>query len=360
MKIDAVFLGSCTNANYENLARVGELLRGRKVKVDTAIAPGSQAIARQLAKAGYLEIFYAAGVRVLENACSACIGQGFSPPSNGVMLSTANRNFEERSGTKTAQVHLVSPVTAIAGAITGVLTDPRDLLGDNTELAIKIVPPVVDMESYVAPLPPAEAAKVECRYGPDIAPLPTLDPLPAKLSGEVLLKLGNEITTDHIQPAGKYLSLRSNADEYAKQATFVQVDKTFSTRAAALRDAGGHGFLVAGDGYGMGSSREHAGLCPRILGVRAIVAKGFERIHLANLANFGIIGLTFENPADLDRIPQGAKMSLDTTALEGGQLKLVVEGVGEIPVKLAQGKEDIPMIRAGGALSLYASQQKAA
>ncbi len=358
MPIDAVFIGSCTNSNYENLARVGELLRGRKVKVDTAIAPGSQAIARQLAAAGYLEIFYAAGVRVMENACSACIGQGFSPPSNGVMLSTANRNFEGRSGTETAAVHLVSPVTAIAGAITGVITDPRTLFSG--DLTIKYVPPVVDMDSYIAPLPPAEAAKVQMRYGPDIAPLPTLDPLPAKLSGEVLLKLGNEITTDHIQPAGKYLSLRSNADEYAKQATFVQVDKTFSSRAAAVRDAGGHGFIVAGDGYGMGSSREHAGLCPRILGVRAILAKGFERIHLANLANFGILGLVFENPADLDRIQQGAKVSLDTSALESGQLKLVAEGVGDIPVKLAQGKEDIPMIRAGGALSLFASQMKAA
>ncbi len=356
--IDAVFIGSCTNSNYENLARVGELLRGRKVKVDTAIAPGSQAIARQLAAAGYLEIFYAAGVRVMENACSACIGQGFSPPSNGVMLSTANRNFEGRSGTETAKVHLVSPVTAIAGAITGVITDPRTLFSG--DLTIKYVPPVVDMDSYIAPLPPAEAAKVVMRYGPDIAPLPTLDPLPAKLSGEVLLKLGNEITTDHIQPAGKYLSLRSNADEYAKQATFVQVDKTFSTRAAAVRDAGSHGFIVAGDGYGMGSSREHAGLCPRILGVRAIVAKGFERIHLANLANFGILGLTFENPADLERIQQGAKVSLDTSGLESGQLKLVVEGVGDMPVKLAQGKEDIPMIRAGGALSLFASQMKVA
>ncbi|MBY0576784.1 MAG: aconitate hydratase [Gallionellaceae bacterium] len=356
--IDAVFIGSCTNSNYENLARVGELLRGKKVKVDTAIAPGSQAIARQLAAAGYLEIFYAAGVRVMENACSACIGQGFSPPSNGVMLSTANRNFEGRSGTETAKVHLVSPVTAIAGAITGVITDPRTLFSG--DLKIKYVPPVVDMDSYVAPLPPAEAAKVAMRYGPDIAPLPTLDPLPAKLSGEVLLKLGNEITTDHIQPAGKYLSLRSNADEYAKQATFVQVDKTFSTRAAAVRDAGKHGFIVAGDGYGMGSSREHAGLCPRILGVRAIVAKGFERIHLANLANFGILGLVFENPADLERIQQGAKVSLDTSGLESGQLKLVVDGLGDIPVKLAQGKEDIPMIRAGGALSLFASQQKAA
>src|SRR3989338_3757297 len=307
MPIDAVFIGSCTNSNYENLARVGELLRGKKVKV-----------------------------------------------------STANRNFEGRSGTETAKVHLVSPVTAAASAVMGKLTDPRDLLGDNPDLTIKLVPPVVDMDAYTAPLPPAEAARVQMRYGPDIAPLPTLDPLPAKLAGEVLLKLGNEITTDHIQPAGKYLSLRSNADEYAKQATFVQVDKTFSTRAAAVRDAGGHGFIVAGDGYGMGSSREHAGLCPRILGVRAIVAKGFERIHLANLANFGILGLTFENPADFDRIQQGAKVSLDTSTLESGQLKLVVEGLGDIPVKLAQGKEDIPMIRAGGALSLFASQMKAA
>jgi aconitate hydratase len=358
--VDTVFIGSCTNSNYENLARVGEILRGRKVKVDTAIAPGSQAIARQLAKAGYLEIFYAAGVRVLENACSACIGQGFSPPSDGVMLSTANRNFEGRSGTESAAVHLVSPVTAIASAVTGVITDPRDLLGKNPNLDINIVPPVVDMDAYVKPLPPAEAAKVECRYGPDIAPLPTLDPLPGKLSGEVLLNLGNEITTDHIQPAGKYLSLRSNADEYAKQATFVQVDKTFSTRAAAVRDAGKHGFIVAGDGYGMGSSREHAGLCPRILGVRAIVAKGFERIHLANLANFGILALTFANPEDKDSIKQGESMALDTSNLEAGNLNLVVNGGRQIPVKLAQGKEDLPMIRAGGALSLFATQQKAA
>jgi aconitate hydratase len=356
--VDAVFIGSCTNSNYENLARVGELLRGRKVKVDTAIAPGSQAIARQLAAAGYIEIFYAAGVRVMENACSACIGQGFSPPSNGVMLSTANRNFAGRSGTESAAVHLVSPVTAAASAVMGVLTDPRDLF--KGDLAFKQVPPVVDMGAYTAPLPPEEAAKVVMRYGPDIAPLPTLDPLPAKLAGEVMLKLGDEVTTDLIQPAGKYLALRSNADEYAKQATFIQADKTFSARAAAVRDAGGHGFIVAGDGYGMGSSREHAGLCPRILGIRAIVAKGFERIHLANLANFGILGLVFENPADLDRIQQGAKVSLDTSGLESGKLKLVVGGVGEIPLKLGQGKEDIPMIRAGGALSLFASQMKAA
>ena len=360
MVIDTVFIGSCTNANFENLARVGEILRGRKVKVDTAIAPGSQAIARQLAAAGYLEIFYAAGVRIMENACSACIGQGFSPPSNGVMLSTSNRNFAGRSGTETAAVHLVSPVTAAASAVMGCLTDPRYLLGDNPNLNIKRVPPVVDMGAYQAPLSPEEAAKVVMRYGPDIAPLPTLDPLPSKLSGEVMLKLGDEVTTDLIQPAGKYLSLRSNADEYAKQATFIQADKTFSARAAAVRDAGGHGFIVAGDGYGMGSSREHAGLCPRILGIRAIVAKGFERIHLANLANFGILALTFENSSDLDRIGQGAKVALDTSGLESGHLKMVVDGDGDVPLKLAQGKEDIPMIRAGGALSLFASQQHAA
>ena len=359
MEIDSAFIGSCTNANYENLARVGELLRGRKVKVDTAIAPGSAAIARQLAAAGYMEIFYAAGVRIMENACSACIGQGFSPASNGVMLSTSNRNFEGRSGTESAAVHLCSPVTVAASAVMGKLTDPRDLMGDNPELAIKIVPPVVDLGSYIAPLPPEEAAKVKMHYGPGIAPLPNLDPLPPKLSGEILLKLGNEITTDHIQPAGKYLALRSNADEYAKQATFVQVDKTFSSRAAAVRDAGKHGFIVAGDGYGMGSSREHAGLCPRILGIRAIVAKGFERIHLANLANFGIVAFTFENPADLDTINQGDAAALDTSSIESGAAKLVVGGK-EIPLKLAQGKEDIPMIRAGGALSLFASQMKSA
>ncbi|MBI3903357.1 MAG: aconitate hydratase [Nitrosomonadales bacterium] len=358
MEIDSVFIGSCTNANYENLARVGELLRGRKVVVDTAIAPGSAAIARQLAAAGYMEIFYAAGVRIMENACSACIGQGFSPSSNGVMLSTSNRNFEGRSGTETAAVHLCSPATCAASAVTGKLTDPRDLFGDNTELAFKLVPPVVDMASYTAPLPPEEAAKVKMHYGPGIAPLPNLDPLPPKLSGEILLKLGNEITTDHIQPAGKYLALRSNADEYAKQATFVQVDKTFSSRAAAVRDAGKHGFIVAGDGYGMGSSREHAGLCPRILGIRAIVAKGFERIHLANLANFGIVAFTFENPADLDTLNQGDAAALDTSSIESGAAKLVVGG-REISLKLAQGKEDIPMIRAGGALSLFASQMKA-
>lgn len=358
MEIDSAFIGSCTNANYENLARVGEILRGRKVKVDTAIAPGSQAIARQLAAAGYLEIFYAAGVRIMENACSACIGQGFSPASDGVMLSTSNRNFEGRSGTETAAVHLCSPVTVAASAVMGRLTDPRDLMDVNPELTIKLVPPVVDMDSYIKPLPPEEAAKVKMHYGPGIAPLPTLDSLPAKLDGEIMLKLGDEITTDHIQPAGKYLSLRSNADEYAKQATFVQVDKTFSTRAAAVRDAGKHGFIVAGDGYGMGSSREHAGLCPRILGIRAIVAKGFERIHLANLANFGIAALTFENPADLEKITQGDKAALDMSTLESGKLKLVVNGKTEIPVVLAQGKEDIPMIRAGGALSLFASQQK--
>ncbi len=166
------------------------------------------------------------------------------------------------------------------------------------------------------------------------------------------------MTTDLIQPAGKYLALRSNADEYAKQATFIQADETFSSRAIAHRDGGGHGFIVAGDGYGMGSSREHAGLCPRILGIRAVVAKGFERIHLANLANFGILGLTFANPDDYDRIEQGATLSLDTSGLESGKLSLKLNGSEEIPVELGQGVEDIPMIRAGGALSYFAQAGK--
>ncbi|MBF0623039.1 MAG: aconitate hydratase [Magnetococcales bacterium] len=354
MPVDAVFIGSCTNANYANLARVGEVLRGKRVKVDTAIAPGSQATARMLAAAGYMEIFYAAGVRMMENACSACIGQGFSPPTDGTVLSTGNRNFLGRSGTISANVNLVSPVTAAASAIAGKLVNPVDVIGD--DLKFKEPPPVVDMGTYVAPLPEAEAKKVECRYGPNIKPLPDLDTLPASLSGEALLKLGPEVTTDLIQPAGKYLALRSNADEYAKQATFVQADETFSARAAELRDAGGHGFIIAGDGYGMGSSREHAGLCPRILGVRAIVAQGFERIHLANLANFGILGLSFETPSDYDKINQGDKLDLDLSGLDAGKLTLKVNGSTEIALKLEQGAEDLPMIRSGGALSYFAQQ----
>jgi len=354
MKIDACFIGSCTNSNYANLARVGEVLRGKRVKVDTAIAPGSQAVARQLAAAGYMEVFYQAGVRIMENSCSACIGQGFSPPSNGVMLSTANRNFAGRSGTESAQVHLVSPVTVAASALEGVLTDPRDVI--RGDLSFRDAPPVVDVEAYVAPLSKEEAAKVELRYGPNIKALPDLDGLPGKLVGEVLLKLGDEVTTDLIQPAGKYLSLRSNADEYAMQATFVQADPDFGERAAGHRDKGEHGFLVAGDGYGMGSSREHAGLCPRILGVRAIVAKGYERIHLANLANFGILGLVFKNLDDYGKIKQGDKLSLDVSGLEKGDITLVVNGKQKIPLELAQGVEDLPMIRAGGALSHFAAE----
>ncbi|MBF0369969.1 MAG: aconitate hydratase [Magnetococcales bacterium] len=355
MAIDAVFIGSCTNANYANLAKVGEILRGKRVQVDTAIAPGSQAVARMLAAAGYMEVFFAAGVRIMENACSACIGQGFSPPTNGVMLSTANRNFAGRSGTQDADVHLVSPATAAASAVAGKLVDVREVT--NGAITINETPMVVDMGAYIAPLPQEEADKVELRFGPNIKSLPDLAPLPAALEGEVLLKLGPEVTTDLIQPAGKYLALRSNADEYAKQATFIQADPTFSSRAITLRDAGGHGFIVAGDGYGMGSSREHAGLCPRILGIQAVIAKGFERIHLANLANFGILGLTFENPADYDQIEQGDKLALDTSNLESGKLTLKVNGSKEIPLDLAQGKEDLPMIRSGGALSYFAQQQ---
>ncbi len=357
MKIDAAFIGSCTNANYANLAKVGELLRGKRAKVDLAIAPGSQAVARQLSAAGYMEVFYAAGARVLENACSACIGQGFSPPTGGVMLSTANRNFIGRSGTEDAKVHLCSPLTVAASALAGKLVDPRDVIGD--AVAAADVSVVVDMSAYIAPLPPEEAAKVDIRYGPNIKPLPSFDGLPAKLEGDVLLKLGSEVTTDLIQPAGKYLALRSNADEYAKKATFIQADETFSARAIAHRDAGGHGFLVAGDGYGMGSSREHAGLCPRILGIRVIIAQGFERIHLANLANFGILAFTFANPGDYDKIRQGARLSLDASGLESGTAEVVADGEIKIPVVLAQSVEDLPVIRAGGALSYFARQQAA-
>ncbi len=352
-KVDQVCVGSCTNSSFRDLAIFAEILRGKTVhpNVSVLLSPGSRSVYQQIAKSGHLEILIAAGVRILEATCGPCIGQGGAPPSGGISVRTFNRNFPGRSGTKDAKVYLASPEVAAACALTGEITDPRTL-GEYPKF--KIVPPVVDDRLIIPPLPPEEAEKVEIIRGPNIAPLPEFDPLPERLEGEVLLRLGDDITTDHIQPAGRFLPLRSNVPEYARQATFVQVDPTFSRRAEALRDSGKFGFIVAGENYGQGSSREHAGLCPRFLGVRAVIAKSFARIHLANLINFGILPLLFENKEDYDKIKQGDKVSLDTSDLSG-ELKLIVNGELEIKLKPAFSEKDIPMLKAGGALPLAAS-----
>lgn len=350
LKVDQVCVGSCTNSSFRDLAVFAEILNGKVVHpgLSVMVSPGSRSVYQQIEKSGHLAMMIAAGVRILEATCGPCIGQGGAPPSDGVTIRTFNRNFAGRTGTKTAKAYLVSPEVAAACALTGVLTDPRTL-GRAPE--IEITSPVVDDRMIIAPPPLETAESVVIARGPNIAPLPEFKPLPSVLSGEVLLHLGDNITTDHIQPAGKYLPLRSNVPEYARKATFVQVDATFAKRAEALRDSGGHGFIVGGENYGQGSSREHAGLCPMFLGVKAVVTKSFARIHLANLINFGIIPLTFANPDDYGRIKQGDRVTMAASDLKG-ELTIVVNGSAEIRLKPAYTEKDIAVLKAGGALAV--------
>lgn len=343
--VHQVCVGSCTNSSYENIATFAEMLKGKRVAVDTLLYPGSRAVATQLANAGYVTTLFQSGVRIMENGCGACIGQGGSPISKGLSLRTFNRNFPKRSGTEDAEVHLVSPGVAAASALTGVITVPKQ--GVDFEDS----PQVDDTASFVMPVSQEEAEKTQVIQGPNIMPLPDFDPLPDTLKGEVLLKMGDNISTDDIQPAGIYLPLRSNVKEYAMQATFNQVDTTFGERAVAHRDAGGHGVLVGRENYGQGSSREHAALCPRWLGVRAVVVAQFARIHVANLVNFGIVPLTFKNMEDYDKVSQGDNVSIDVSNLEG-DLSMQVDGEA-IPLEPAFEPKDVAILKAGGALAYF-------
>jgi len=351
-KIHQVCVGSCTNSSFENIAKFAEILKGKRVKVDTMLYPGSRSVAMQLADAGYIKSMFQSGVRIMENGCGACIGQGGSPPSKGISLRTFNRNFPKRSGTDDAQVHLVSPLVAAASALSGEITVPAD-----KEIKINVVPPVLDTDAFIMPPPQAQADKVEIVRGPNIMALPDFPALPKDMRGEVLLKLGDNISTDDIQPAGTYLPLRSNVKEYAMQATFRLVDGTFAKRAVAHRDGGGFGFIIGGENYGQGSSREHAALCPRWLGITAVIVKSFARIHVANLVNFGIVPMTFKDPADYDKIKQGDKAAIDTSNLDGS-LTLVINDSIKIPLEPAFDKELIPTLKAGGALPQFKAEYK--
>ena len=343
-KIHQVCIGSCTNSSFENIATFAETLKGKRVKVDTMLYPGSRSVAMQLADAGYIKMMFESGVRIMENGCGACIGQGGSPPSEGITLRTFNRNFPKRSGTDDAQCHLISPLVAAASALTGVITVPEE-----KDIAINVIPPVIDTDSFIMP---DQADKSEgVVRGPNIMALPEFTPLPDVVKGEVLLKLGDNISTDDIQPAGVFLPLRSNVKEYAMQATYNQVDSTFAERAVAHRDAGGEGIIVGAENYGQGSSREHAALCPRWLGIRAVIVKSFARIHVANLVNFGIVPMTFKNPADYDKITQGDTVSFDATDL-AGDLFLEVNGE-KIELERAFDTDVIPTLQLGGALAQF-------
>lgn len=306
IKVDQVAIGSCTNSSYTDMMKVASILKGKTVcpSVSLCIAPGSKQVLNMLALNGALSDMISAGARILESACGPCIGMGQSPNSKGVSLRTFNRNFEGRSGTKDAGIYLVSPEVAAASALTGYLTDPREL-GD----APKVEMPehfIVNDNMIEPPASVEEAKDVEVLRGPNIKPFPKTEPLPDEISAKAVLKVGDNITTDHIMPAGaKILPYRSNIP-YLSKFCFAVCDETFSERCKEE----GKGFIIGGSNYGQGSSREHAALVPLYLGVKAVITKSFARIHVANLINAGILPFTFADESDYDKIDQMDELSL--------------------------------------------------
>lgn len=352
-KVNQVCIGSCTNSSLSDLLRVAALLRGRTVSPDVSVSvsPGSRQVLTMLADSGALSDILASGVRLLECACGPCIGMGFSPNSGGVSLRTFNRNFEGRSGTADAKVYLVSPETAVAAALTGVITDPRDL-GEMPQIHL---PEAfrVDDSAILPPASPEEAGAVEVLRGPNIKPFPACVPQCDRLSAELVLKVGDNITTDHIMPAGaKILPYRSNIP-YLSQFCFGVCDKEFPERAKRA----GQGIVVGGTNYGQGSSREHAALVPMYLGIRAVIAKSFARIHAANLINAGILPLTFADPADYDRVAQGDRLVLTDVfgGMESGHIMLTDETSGvAVPLTCSFTPREIAILKAGGLLGIAA------
>ncbi|MGC8504191.1 MAG: aconitate hydratase [Acidithiobacillus sp.] len=357
-KVAQVAIGSCTNSSYVDLMTVAAMLKGRTVAegVGLGISPGSRQVMEMIARDGGLLDFIAAGARLLESACGPCIGMGFAPPSAGVSIRSFNRNFYGRSGTKNAAVYLASPETCAACALTGEITDPRDLgMG---QIAVS-APAHYHVDDRMIIAPPPSGAGVEIIRGPNIAKLPVGTAVPQVLEGEVLIHLGDDITTDHIMPAGaKVLPLRSNLPAIS-EFVFHVVDEGFPARAKA---AGG-GFIVAGHNYGQGSSREHAALAPRYLGVRAVLVQSFARIHLANLINFGILPLTFIDAADYARVQMGDRLRLDLDALALGQALILhneTRGIAFAVMPQLANARDLELIRKGGALSWAGEQLEAA
>jgi len=300
LKIDQVCIGSCTNSSLLDMLKVAHILKGKTVHPDVSlsIAPGSKQVLNMLAENGALAIMIDAGARILESACGPCIGMGQSPNSGGISLRTFNRNFEGRSGTKDGQIYLVSPELAAASALTGYLTDPREL-GDMPEFKLPEVFTIND-NMIVPPVQAEDMDSVEVLRGPNIKPFPVSEPLADTIEAGCSLKVGDNITTDHIMPAGaKILPLRSNIPKISEYC-FAVCDEKFHDRALEMKKS----IIIGGSNYGQGSSREHAALAPLYLGVKAVIVKSFARIHMANLINAGIMPMTFANEADYDRIDQ--------------------------------------------------------
>ncbi|MDO8426724.1 MAG: aconitate hydratase [Deltaproteobacteria bacterium] len=357
MKVDQVCVGSCTNSSYRDLMLVADVFKKGEFKVhpevSMTISPGSKQVLDMISLNKGLSHLIEAGARILEATCGPCIGNGQSPPSGGVSLRTFNRNFEGRSGTKDGKVYLCSPEVAVAAAIYGVITDPRKL---GKYPKVKLPAKFLVDDSMVVP-PAKDPSKVTVARGPNIKELPKQGALTDSLKGKVLIKLGDNITTDHITPAGTWLKYRSNVPKYA-ESVFSAIDAKFHEKAKA---AGG-GFVIGGENYGQGSSREHAALCPMYLGIKAIVAKSFARIHKDNLVNFGILPLTFENPADYDGIAEGDELELQNlkkslTSGDSVTLKNATKGK-DIKLKHGYSPRQIETILVGGTLNYTTAKNK--
>ena len=358
IKVDQVCIGSCTNSSYLDLMRVASILKGKTVSPDVslAIAPGSKQVYNMLAKNGALADLIASGARILECACGPCIGMGQSPNSKGVSLRTFNRNFEGRSGTADGQIYLVSPETAAVSAITGVFTDPTTL-GEPVSIPL---PEhfLINDNMIVPPASPEDADKVEILRGPNIKEFPVAEPLSENIKVKAVLKVGDNITTDHIMPAGaKILPYRSNIP-YLSQFCFAVCDKEFPVRC---KQQGG-GIVIGGSNYGQGSSREHAALVPLYLGVKAVIAKSFARIHAANLVNAGILPLTFRNEADYDAILQMDELELPNIReeIEKGDIITVHDATtnNTFQVDCAVSERQRQMLLAGGLLNYTREQSR--
>jgi len=356
-KVHQVLVGSCTNASYKDITTLAKILGGKVISpnVSFGVAPGSRQVLQMAAKESSIAALVGSGARILETACGFCIGAGQAPPSGGVSVRTNNRNFEGRSGTKDAGIFLVSTETAAACALKGEIADPRDVAA---ELGIEYpdvkVPKKFLIDDSMV-LPPAEnGSGVEVRRGPNIGKPPESVPLPETIRGEVSLRVGDKITTDHIMPAGARLKYRSNIGKYA-DFVFEGVDASFSKRALENKAKGVHNIVVGGLSYGQGSSREHAAICPSHLGVRAVITKSFERIHSANLINFGIVPLLFANDSDYDRIAQGDQVEIPNVreAIRKGTAltaRNVTKGF-DFEVKHTLTGRQIEIILAGGRLA---------
>jgi aconitate hydratase len=349
VKVDQVCIGSCTNSSLYDLLKVAAMLKGKTVhpSVSLSVSPGSRQVLSMLSECGALEDILASGARVLECACGPCIGMGFSPSSGGVSLRTFNRNFLGRSGTKDGQVYLVSPETAVAAALTGYITDPTTF----TEPLNVTMPETfkVNDSAVLAPVPAEEADKAEVLRGPNIKEFPKSKAFADSLEAKLVLKVGDNITTDHIMPAGaKILPYRSNIP-FLSKFCFEVCDPTFYERAKAAGD----GIIVGGSNYGQGSSREHAALVPMYLGIRCVIAKSFARIHVANLINAGILPVTFENPEDYDKLSQDARLTISgiEAGMAAGKLTVTDDNGFSFNVVCSLTQRQRSILMAGGLLN---------